>query len=94
MVNKLKLAEYTEFNGKAGSVIFITRALGKALFRRDDARDYARWRHALATARLAQALTIERDSKAFVLSIGTKTEKPDTAPKPRNLISRHLSSTS
>ncbi|PWK65343.1 GumC family protein [Aminobacter sp. AP02] len=74
VVDKLNLAEDPEFNGTAGGG-FSLRSFLRSLVSRDDADGAsASRRHTLATAHLYEALTIERSSNTFVVSIGAKTE--------------------
>ena len=77
VVDELNLADDPEFNGKAGGG-FSPRSFIKSLIGREEAagEDPGR-RHALATEHLAQALTVERGSKTFAISIGAKTREPE-----------------
>ena len=78
VVDKLNLADDPEFNGKAGSGGFSPRAFVKSLLGAGEAGgDDAGRRHTLATEHLAQALTVERGGKTFVISIGAKTREPE-----------------
>lgn len=78
VVDKLNLADDPEFNGTAGSGGFSPRAFVKSLLGAGEAGgDDAGRRHTLATEHLAQALTVERGGKTFVISIGAKTREPE-----------------
>ena len=78
VVDKLNLADDPEFNGKASGGGFSPRAFVKSLLGAGEAGgDDAGRRHTLATEHLAQALTVERGGKTFVISIGAKTREPE-----------------
>lgn len=78
VVDKLNLADDPEFNGKAGGGGFSPRAFVKSLLGAGEVGgDDAGRRHTLATEHLAEALTVERGGKTFVISIGAKTREPE-----------------
>lgn len=79
VVDKLNLAEDPEFNGTADGGGIDVRSLLRALVSSgDDAGSGgADKRHTLATTHLAEALTVERGGKTFVISVGAKTESAE-----------------
>lgn len=77
VVDKLSLDEDPEFNGTAGSGLDV-RSFVRSLISPDDkATGAVDNRHALATTHLAEALTVERGGKTFVISVGAKTESAE-----------------
>lgn len=78
VVDKLNLAEDPEFNGTAGGSGIDVRSLVRSLVSSGDAGSSAvDNRHTLATTHLAEALTVERGGKTFVISVGAKTESAE-----------------
>ena len=79
VVEKLKLAEDSEFNGqRQGGIGNIFSSLRALLSMRQRAGgDAGDRRRALAVGNLAESLSVERGGKTFVVSIGATTEEPE-----------------
>lgn len=78
VVDKLNLAEDPEFNGTADGGIDVRSLVRSLVSSGDNAGNNAvDNRHALATTHLAEALTVERGGKTFVISVGAKTESAE-----------------
>jgi uncharacterized protein involved in exopolysaccharide biosynthesis len=79
VVDKLNLENDPEFNGRAGGGLGIGNLvadLRSLLSRRDAGPDDAR-RRSITINHLADALSVERGGKTFVVAVGVKTEDPE-----------------
>ncbi|WP_439500374.1 GNVR domain-containing protein [Aminobacter ciceronei] len=77
VVDKLNLAEDPEFNGKAGGGFSIRGFVSSLISSNQQTGDDPGRRHALAAEHLYEALSIQRDTNTFVISVGAKTQDPE-----------------
>ncbi|MCB1382226.1 MAG: succinoglycan biosynthesis protein exop [Notoacmeibacter sp.] len=86
VVSDLKLASDPEFNGTgSGGLGSIFGALKSLVSRQGGPSDVGR-KTALATENLAQALTIARGGKTFIVTVSAKTRDPDKSAKIANKV--------
>jgi len=77
VVDKLNLAEDPEFNGKAGGGFSVGGFVRSLISSNQQTGDDPGRRHALAAEHLYEALSIQRDTNTFVISVGAKTQDPE-----------------
>ncbi|WAX95032.1 Wzz/FepE/Etk N-terminal domain-containing protein [Aminobacter sp. NyZ550] len=77
VVDKLNLADDPEFNGKAGGGFSVSGFVRSLISSNQQTGDDPGRRHALAAEHLYEALSIQRDTNTFVISVGAKTQDPE-----------------